>query len=51
MAAINNIGIFKEIKYIFNTFLMYSLISVFGSLLEHDPREQGVGLDSAGSPR
>lgn len=33
-----------------NKFLIYSLILVFGSLTEDDPREQGVGLDGAGSP-
>lgn len=32
-----------------NTFLTQSLILVFGSLIEDDPGEQGVGLDGAGS--
>lgn len=50
MAAINNICIFKETKYILNTLLIHSLILVFGSLIKHGPRERCVGSDGAGSP-
>lgn len=32
-----------------NTFLIHSLISVFGVLIKHGPEER-VGLDGAGSP-
>lgn len=50
ITAVNDICIFKETKYIINTFLIHSLITVFGSLIDNDPREQAVELDGAGSP-